>query len=431
MKISTNTLYKLLSASLIVQIIALCACGTTYSAAYKLPSFDPDQIAPVKYLSKASSDLAKFQEASIPDSYISPTLNQWLNLALPNPVKKGLDLGAGYDQTEGLATLRAEYFVPIRAWSDKSVFLAPRVNISRSDEMFSLSAGIRQLITSETLVGFYAFHDWKRSRRLQHDFLKQAGMGFELSLLPGRHSDLSLRVNAYLPVNQRRLISLKGDNLIEESLPTGADASLSFLLPAFTDALDFRLTGQAKSFRGASTNIQGYRCGFQASMRNGLFLASVEKGYETLTGDYFRIDGSVNLAFDWKALFSVRNPFSSPYQASSMRYDRKLSDALYDRIVRRHDLPTDRQERSLALAAVVAGDTVVFHGSFPQLPNSRVTIQVSQSPWRDYGELITDGKGSYRGRILLAPGKYRIRLVHKGTGVTSGEQEVYISSVRE
>ncbi len=256
--------------------------------------------------------------------------------------------------------------------------------------------------------------------------MKQAGMGVELSLLPGYHSDVSLRINAYFPVNQRRVISRNRNHFIEESLPTGADASLSVLLPAFSEALDFRITAQANSYRGASTNIHGYRCALQTNSRNGLFLASFEKGYERFTGDYFRIDGSLNLAFDWMALLAGQNPFSAPYAASSSRYDRRLSDALYERIVRRHDLPMDRQERPLALAAVVAGETVVFHGSFPELPNSRVTVQISQSPWKDYGEVVTDGKGTYHGRLVLAPGKYRIRLVHKATGVTSEDQVVFI-----
>ncbi len=431
MKISSKILYKGILASLITQILFLWTVSHSNCSPYRLPKLDNDQIAPVNYLSKASSDLAKYQQASIPDSYISPTLNQWLNLALPTPIRKGLDIGAGYDQWEGLPTLRVEYFMPIKAWSDKSIFVTPGLNFNRSDETFSISAGVRHLVTSDALVGFYTFHDWKRSRRRQQDFLKQVGVGFELSLLPGDHSDLSLRVNAYLPVNRRSSISQNGHYSIEESLPTGVDASLSFLLPAFTNALDFRLNAHANTYRGASTNIQGYRCGLQTSTRNGLLLASVEKGYETLGGDYFRIDGSLNLSFDWVAMLAGKNPFSPPYRTTSVRYDRNLSDALYERIVRRHDLPMDRQERPLTLAAVVAGETVVFHGSFPQLPNSRVTIQVSQSPWKDYGDIITDGKGTYHGRLVLPPGKYRIRLVHKPTGIASEDQEVFIAPDQE
>ncbi|MGC9028100.1 MAG: hypothetical protein ACP5LD_00360 [Desulfomonilaceae bacterium] len=426
MKTLINTLYKLSAALLATQLILCWAAAPADSAPYRLPKIDADERPPFQYLSKSSSDQLKNLQASVPDSYLSPTLNQWLNLALPTPVKQGLDVGAGYDQWEGLPTLRAEYFLPIKAWPDKSIFVSPRVNLTRADETFSLCGGVRQLLTSEALVGFYAFHDWKRSRRIQQDFLKQAGMGVELSLLPGYHSDVSLRINAYFPVNQRRVISQTRNHFIEESLPTGADASLSLLLPAFSDALDFRITAQANSYRGASTNIHGYRCALQTSSRNGLFLASFEKGYERLTGDYFRIDGSLNLTFDWTALLAGQNPFSAPYAASSSRYDRRLSDALYERIVRRHDLPMDRQERPLALAAVVAGETVVFHGSFPELPNSRVTVQISQSPWKDYGEVVTDGKGTYHGRLVLAPGKYRIRLVHKATGVTSEDQVVFI-----
>jgi len=425
MKNSTIT-FNILSAAHALVLLLLCAPPAALCAAYPLPKLESDQVIPLQYLSKSSSDLAKNQQGAVPDSYISPTLHQWLNLVLPSPVQKGLDLSAGYDQWEGLPTMRAEYFLPIKAWSDKSVFVCPRLNLTRSDETFSLTVGIRRLITSDALVGFYAFHDWKRSRRLHQDFLKQAGMGLELSLLPGRHSDVSLRINAYFPVNQRRLVSHNRRHMIEESLPTGADASLSVLLPAFTDALDFRLTAQANSYYGAATNVQGYRCGLQANTRNGLFLASLEKGREQFSGDYFRIDGALSLTFDWAALMAGKNPFSAPYQASSMRYDRRLSDALYERIVRRHDLPLDRQERPLALAAIVAGETVVFHGSFPELPNSRVTVQISQSPWRDYGEIVTDGKGTYHGRLVLAPGKYRIRLVHKATGITSEDQVVFV-----
>jgi len=431
MKDSSKILYKVFLAAILIQLLIFWEVAEPNCSPYQLPQLDADQISPVQYLSKASSDLAKNQQAFIPDSYVAPMLNQWLNMVLPITLRTGLDLGAGYDQWEGLATMRAEYFLPVKAWSDKSIFVSPRLNLTRSEETFSFSAGVRHLVTSDALVGFYAFHDWKRSRRLQEDFLKQAGMGFELSLLPGRHSDLSLRINAYLPVNQRRLISHNRNHFIEESLPTGADASLSLLLPAFTESLDFRLTAQGNSFRGASTNMLGYRYGVQASMRNGVILASAEKGYERFAGDYFRIDGTLNLTFDWMALLAGQNPFSAPYQTSSVRYDRKLSDALYQRIVRRHDLPMGRQEKPLALAAVVAGETVVFHGSFPQLPNSRVTIQISQSPWKDCGEIITDGKGIYHGRLVLAPGKYRIRLLHKASGTTSEDQAVLVGPDRD
>ncbi len=427
MKTSISTLYKSAAALLMVPLILCGVVRTAESAPHHFAELDAQERSPFQYLSKSASDLSKNQQASVPDSYLAPTLNQWLNLALPTPVKQGLDVGAGYDHWEGLPTLRAEYFMPVKAWPDKSIFVSPRVNLTRTDETFSLCGGVRHLLTSDTLVGFYAFHDWKRSRRIQQDFLKQAGMGVELSLLPGYHSDVSLRINAYFPVNQRRLISQQRNHFIEESLPTGADASLSILLPAFSDGLDFRVSAQANSYHGASTNIHGYRCALQTNSRNGLFLASFEKGYDRFTGDYFRVDGSVNLAFDWVALLAGQNPFSAPQSASPTRYDRRLSDALYERIVRRHDLPTDRQERPLALAAVVVGDTVVFHGAFPELPNSRMTIQISQSPWKDYGEIITDGKGAYHGRLVLAPGKYRIRLVHKATGATSEDRVVLVA----
>jgi hypothetical protein len=425
-----NSIKILIISSLAQCLTMFCVVcwleGFAIAAQKPTNKVETDHSYPINYLYKSASDAARKQQAAFPDSYIDPTLNQWLSLVLPNTVRRGLDFGAGYDRWEGLPTLRFEYFLPVKGWTDKSLFLAPRLNLTRSDESFSLSAGMRHLITSDALVGFYAFHDWTRSRRLKGDFLRQTGMGLELSWLPGYHSDLSFRINTYFPVNERRSLSHDRSLMIEESLPIGSDASVSLLLPALTNLLDFRVTAQAHSYAGQSTDARGYRFGLSANTRNGVCFASLAQSYDRLSGDSFRIDGSINLVFDWMALAGGQNPFSAPFKVSPNRYDRRVADALYEKVVRRYDLPTDRRERQIALAAVVVGDAVSFHGSFPEFPNSRVTVQVSQSPWRDYTDLVTDGKGTYRGRLTLPPGQYRLRMVHKASGIISEEQVVLV-----
>jgi len=429
MKSSSKILLFCFLAKTLWCFLFVYSVGQPAFAAYKpFSKVEVDQSIPMQYLYKSASDAARRHQAGFPDSYIDPTLNQWLSLVLPNTVRRSLQFGAGYDRWEGLPTLRLEYFMPVKAWTDKSIFISPRMNLTRSDESFSLGAGMRHLVTSNSLIGFHAFHDWTRPRRGRGDYLRQTGVGLELSWLPGTHSDLSLRINTYFPVNERQTPSRDRSLMIEESLPIGGDASISFLFPAMTDLLDLRLTGQAHSYTGIISDSKGYRFGLSANTRNGVGLLSLTQDYDHLRGNSFRVDGSLNLVFDWKALSHGQNPFSAPFKVFPNRYDRKVVDALYEKVVRRYDLPPERRERQIALAAVTVGDAVSFHGSFPEYPNSRVTVQISQSPWRDYTEVITDGKGTYRGRLNLPPGEYRLRMVHKASGLMSGEQVVFVGS---
>lgn len=359
---------------------------------------------------------SKLVEIEWPEQYIDPTFNYGLKLVLPDRVRKGLSVDAGYDRWEGLPTMRADYFVPIKAWTNKSVFFSPRVCLTGQRQSFSLGGGVRHLINSDTMVGFHAFHDWVRPRRSDAPFLREAGVGLDLQALPGRYSDLSLSVNAYFPVNQRRGQASGGELLVRESLPTGVDARLGFLLPALVDPLDIRVDAQVHSYRGRNTNLTGYKTGVTLSSRNGMFTTVLERETDSLRGDSYSVRASLSLAFDWCDLPAGKMPFSAPYATPEIRYSRDIRDSLYDRVVRNHDLPTDRTETPFRLAARVYDRTVSFSGAFPNLPLSRVTVQLSQSPWRDSVEVVTDSGGSYRGALRLKPGKYRIRLIHKPTG---------------
>lgn len=366
-------------------------------------------------------------EIKWPEQYIDPTFNYGLKLVLPEAVRKGLSVDAGYDRWEGLPTMRVDYFLPVKAWSDKSVFFSPRVCLTGQKESFSVGAGFRHLINSETMVGFHAFHDWVRPRRSGGEFLKEAGVGLDLAALPGRYSDLSLSVNAYFPVNQRRSETQAGSLLVRESLPTGVDARLGFLLPALVNPLDIRVNAQVHSYRGENTDITGYKAGLTVSSRNGMFTTVLERERDSLRGDAFSAQGMLSLAFDWCDLLEGKMPFSAPYATPDTRFNRDMRDSLHERVVRNHDLPTDRTETPLRLAARVVDRTVAFSGAFPDLPLSRVTVQLSQSPWRDAVEVVTDSGGSYRGALRLKPGTYRLRLIHKPTGRTSYVRTIAVS----
>lgn len=364
--------------------------------------------------------------AKLPEQYIDPTINYGLSLVLPDPLRKGLKFDAGYDRWEGLPTLQADYFLPMKAWNDKSLFVSPRVALSGGKESYSVGAGFRQLITSETLVGFHAFHDWARQRRVRGDFMKEVGFGVEFATLPGNYSDLSLSVNAYLPVNERVSIAGDGSHLIKEKFSSGMDARVKFLFPPLTSYVDFRLDAGAHRYRGEQTDVSGYSATFSANTRDGLLSASVEEGRDDYRGTYYRVDGNVHLAFDWTELLKGKNPFAAPYPVSSFRYQRKMHDSLYDRVARQHNLPTDRTKTRITLAANVDTDTVSFYGGFPDLPHSRVTVQTSQSPWQDAMQVVTDASGSYYGSLRLPPGEYRIRLIHKPSGTVSAVKTVVV-----
>jgi len=366
--------------------------------------------------------------AKLPENYIDPTVNYGLSLVLPSPIRKGLKFDAGYDRWEGLPTVQADYFLPVKGWSDKSLFLSPRVALSGTKETYSVGAGFRHLITSESLVGFHAFHDWARHRRQQGDFMKEVGVGAEFAILPGNYSDLSLSVNAYLPVNERVTLGGDGNHLIKEKFSSGMDARVKFLFPSLTNYMDFRLDAQAHRYQGEQTNASGYSATLSVNTRDGLLSASVEQGRDGYRGNYYRVDGNMNLAFDWTDLLKGKNPFAAPYQASSFRYQRKMRDSLYDRVARQHNLPTDRTKTRITLAANVDEDTVSFFGGFPDLPNSRVTVQTSQSPWQDAMQVVTDASGSYCGTLRLPPGEYRLRLIHKPTGRVSAIRNIEVKA---
>lgn len=368
----------------------------------------------------------ELKELQWPEQYIEPAMNYGLNLVLPKPLRDGLMLDAGYDRWAGMPTLKADYFLPVKAWSDKSIFLTPRLSLTGTRETFSVGAGIRRLINSETLVGFHAFHDWVRPRGSTASFLKEAGVGLELSALPGMYSDLSLSVNAYVPINERRLVSQRGRALVKETLPYGADAQVGLLLPPLVDSMDIRVDAAVHTYRAEQTNLSGYTAGITLSSRDGMLSATVEQGRDTVNGENINVRGSLNLAFDWTELLAGQIPFSAPYSVPAERYNRRIRDSLYARTARQHDLPTDRTERPITLASTVLSDTVSFRGSFPDLPNSLVTVQVSQSPWRDITDVVTDSKGRYSGKISLAPGKYRFRLIHKKTGLVTHAAKIVI-----
>jgi len=372
----------------------------------------------------------KSVEPEMPELYIGTTLRQGLNEALPPAFRKGLDFGASYDGAAGLPTMQLDYFFPIRAWSDKSVFVTPRVSLSGAKETFSMGLGFRQLFGHKLMVGFHGFHDWTRPRRQNGRFLNEAGAGIELVALPGKYSDIVFSLNAYLPVNEKLAWSRDGEMLAREVLCGGVDARLGFKLPELVNWLDIRLDAQAHSYRGSATVDTGYRTGISVASRDGMFRASFERETDNRRGEQYRIEGALNLTFDWKDLLQDDLPFSAPHKAPQNRYCRKIRDTLTDRVSRKHDMPTARTENRVTLAARVSDRTVVLNGGFPDLPNSRVTIQVSHSPWKDWTDLVTDSSGFYSGAVNLPPGSYQVRLIHKPTGRKSAERTVVVRGNR-
>lgn len=209
-------------------------------------------------------------------------------------------------------------------------------------------------------------------------------------------------------------------------MPYGVDARIGLLLPPLIDILDIRLDAQAHTYQADQTSQWGYKTGLTVSSRDGMFNGTVERDMNSAGGDNLRLQGNVTLVFDWLALFEGRMPLSVPYQASEVRYSRQLSDSLDERVVRQHDLPTDRSERPITLAAAIIDDTVSFRGDFPDVADSPVTVQVSQSPWRDVLSITTDSTGSYSGSLTLPPGEYHLRLIHKPTGLVTGVTRIVI-----
>ncbi|MCA1960954.1 MAG: inverse autotransporter beta domain-containing protein [Desulfomonile sp.] len=369
---------------------------------------------------------AKSIEIEWPETYIQPLARYGIDLAVPVPFRRGLSLDVGYDRWAGLPTATLDYFLPVKAWENESLFFMPRATMNGRTEGFSLGAGMRTLVGSRALFGVYTFNDWSRPRGSDFNFLKEAGIGGEISLLPGRFAELTVSANAYLPVNERKMFSRATELLIRESLPRGWDARLSFVFPALVDLVDAHLSGEAHAYRGETTEIGGYKVVFSLGTRDGMFAAALEQGKEQGGRDTFRAMGTIKLAFDWVDLLDGKNPFSAPSQASSIRVAKDLRQGLYQRVTRKHDLPTDRKVSSTTLAASVHDSEVIFSGGFPDLPNTPVTVQVAASPWRDAMEIVTDSHGAYSGRLRLSPGEYKLRLVHRETGQTSRVQSFTI-----
>ncbi len=407
-----------------------CCCGAATGAFYQIPQIIVDQPQIERNPFLPAPNPLKSIEPEMPELYIDTTLRQGLNEVLPQAFRKGLDFGASYDRTLGLPTMQFDYFLPIKAWNDKNVFLTPRCSLSGTKETFSMGLGFRQLLGHDVMIGFHAFHDWERARRQDGPFLKQVGAGIELAALPGKHSNLVLSLNGYLPVNEKLTWLGNGEVLRREALSTGLDARLAFTLPAMVDWLDIRLNARAHSFRGNRTDDTGYRAGLSVASRDGMFRASYERERDNRTGEHYRVEGSINLTFDWKDLLQNELPFSAPYKVPQHRYDRKITENLGERVVRRHDVPTDRTENRVTLAATVSDNTVFLSGGFPGLPNSKVTVQVSQSPWKDWADIGTNSSGFYSGAVILPAGSYRVRLIHKPTGRASAEKPVFVRNYR-
>jgi hypothetical protein len=163
------------------------------------------------------------------------------------------------------------------------------------------------------------------------------------------------------------------------------------------------MDGQVHSYRGDQTDLRGYKAGLSFKTRDGMWTAGFEKGADAGRGDNYKVEGKINLAFDWAELLKGNNPFAAPYKTSSTRFSRKMRDGLYDRVKRKHDLPADRTESRITLVANVTNDDLVFSGAFPDLPNARVTLQTSQSPWQDHTEVVTDSTDAIQ-KAHLPPG---------------------------
>jgi Inverse autotransporter, beta-domain len=406
---------------------ALSGTPSTASQYHSLPGSAQDQKL-LQDLASASVKPKRTPSPPHPERYIDSTVKYGLKMVLPQTIRRGLNFDAGYDRWAGLPTMQADYFLPVKGWKDKSIFFSPRVSLTGTKESFSIGGGFRHLITSETLVGFHAFHDWMRPRRLRGDFLKEAGVGVEFAALPGRYSDLSLAFNAYFPINARQTVARRGNSLVRESFATGYDARVDFLLPVLIDSLDIRMEGQLHSYTGDQTDMRGYKAGLSVKTRDGMWSAGFETGADDRRGSNYKMEGSINLAFDWTELLKGNNPFSAPYKAPTIRFSRKIRDSLYDRVRRKHDLPTERTESRVTLVANVTDDELKFSGAFPGLSNALVTLQTSQSPWQDHREVVTDSAGRYSGELELPPGTYRIRLIHKPTGRVSAVKTVKIGT---
>lgn len=361
-----------------------------------------------------------------PESYISPTVDYGLQFVLPEPIKRPLSLETGYDRQSGLPTVTADYFLPVKAWTDKTLLLTPRVSVTSDRENYSVGAGFRHLINAETMIGVHASYDWVKPRLSHSNFLQQAVVGVELEALPGLHSDVSMSLNAYLPVNDRMTVFPAEEVAMRESLIRGAEANIGFLLPAVLDPVDIRIDAQAYSFREEATNMGGYNVSMTVAGRNGALSVTGTTAFDKYSGESYQISGSLALDFDWQAVAEGKNPFSVPYDGTGPRYDRDIRTTLFQRVARRRDATVDRTFKRIALVTGISGNHVSFSGGFPDLPNARLVVQTSQSPWVDRAVVRTDSKGFYTGRIELPTGEYKLRLVHKSSGRMTAVRPIVI-----
>jgi hypothetical protein len=90
----------------------------------------------------------------------------------------------------------------------------------------------------------------------------------------------------------------------------------------------------------------------------------------------------------------------------------------------------DKTESKITLTADVDKESVSFSGGFPHLAHTYVTMQTSQSPWEDLTEAPVDGTGAYAGTVNLPPGIYRIRFIHKPSGLVSNVKTIVIDPPR-
>lgn len=419
---------------LLVKLIIVMAAALFYipeapnalGAPVSLPENDVQNHNLKRHPGKIAPNPWKPNEAEFPDLYIEQTVKLGLKQVLPETFNRGIGFSAGYDNWKKVPTVKADYLFPIRAWPDKTFYFQPRLNLDRSNESISMGVGFRKIMSSEVMVGFHAFYDWERPRFSENEALKEAGIGMEISALPGGHSDLTFSANLYLPINERIGVGPNRDMMIRESLPAGSDAKVGFLLPAMVDFLDVKLDGQINSYKGERTDLSGYKAGVTFKTRDGMFNARFEHGRDSRFGENYKVEGNISLTFDWAELFNGGNPFSAPYKASSTRYTRKLRDSLHDRPTRKYDLPVDRAESRYTLMADVSQDTLFLSGGFADLPYGTLTIQTSQSPWKDFGEVTTDERGAYSATLRFDPGIYQLRLIHKPSGRVSNVKTVVV-----
>ncbi len=301
------------------------------------------------YLKMLRADLSKpqFKEIEFPESFIDPTVNYGLKMVLPERVQKGLLLKTGYDRWKGLPTLTAEYFLPVKETSSRSLFVSQRVGLTSENETLSLGTGLRRMFGTSAVVGVHAFHDWVRGRRHEEPFLRNAGVGIEVSALPGAFSDLSFTANAYFPLNDRITYSPLRPAVTRELLPVGFDAMVGFQLPAISSYVDSRVDFRVNSLRGDQLHMFGYRMGLSVTSRDGLLSLGLEHSNDNRLGESYGVEARVNLAFDWSALLKGKSPFSAPYRASEARLNRDLKPELKSRVARNHNLPVDRTTREL------------------------------------------------------------------------------------